>query len=99
MRQFLYGVACACLVLFVIQLSVSDFGLTPVAEAQKADRKITWRETDAGVVPTSFGELVTINGSNGSYTLVFQNSEKEIRIIDLRGSKLPVRAMLVRRVY
>ncbi len=99
MRQFFYGVACVCLLLFILDLVATDPGVVPVAEAQKADRKIQWKETDAGAIPNSFGELITINGTNGSYTLVFKNTEKEIRIVDLRGSKLPVRATLVRRAY
>lgn len=99
MRPFLYGIACACSLFLVSDLIVSGPGSVPTAEAQNADRKIPWKETDAGAIPNSFGELININGTNGNYSLVFENSEKEIRIVDLRGSKLPVRAILVRRAY
>ncbi len=67
---------------------------TAAAQSKKAPR---WNFTNAGTIPTEFGELVHANGTSGNYTLVFQATDKKIRLVDLRGGKIPPRAIVIDR--
>jgi len=67
---------------------------TAAAQSKKSPR---WIFTNAGTIPTEFGELVQVNGTSGNYTLVFQATDKKIRLVDLRGGKIPPRAIVIDR--
>ena len=84
--------------LVVFEVSVGPHGPKDIATAQSA-KKVNWRYTEAGTVPTEFGELIQVNGTSGNYTLVFQDTEKVIRLVDLRGGKIPQRAISIKRKY
>ncbi|MBT5737953.1 MAG: hypothetical protein HN891_03200 [Planctomycetes bacterium] len=71
-------------------------GSTSTAEAQ-SKKKPRWNFTQAGTVPTEFGELITVNGTSGNYTMVFQDTDKNVRLVDLRGGKVPSRAIVIDR--
>jgi|GEM_PF-957948 hypothetical protein len=71
-------------------------GSTSTAEAQ-SKKKVRWNFTLAGSVPTEFGELITVNGTSGNYTMVFQDTDKNVRLVDLRGGKVPSRAIVIDR--
>ena len=76
----------------------TNLGQPLTAEAQSKKKKsVKWNFTMAGTVPTEFGELITVNGTSGNYTLVFQDTEKKVRLVDLRGGKIPSRAILFDR--
>ncbi len=68
----------------------------PHAEAQSG-KQPKWNNIRAGVVPTEFGELITVNGTSGNYTMVFKDTDNNIRLIDLRGGKIPPRATYIER--
>ena len=63
-------------------------------EAQSAPK---WKEQAAGIIPTEFGELLSVNGTSGNYSLVFRDSDKKLRIVDLRGGKVPNRTLVIQR--
>ncbi|MGE4618775.1 MAG: hypothetical protein AAEJ04_03085 [Planctomycetota bacterium] len=84
--------------LVVFEVSVGPDSPKDIASAQSA-KKVNWRYTEAGTVPTEFGELIQVNGTSGNYTLVFQDTEKVIRLVDLRGGKIPQRAISIQRKY
>jgi hypothetical protein len=90
------GLLWGALVVFDVSLGQSDGN--EIATAQSA-KKVNWRYTEAGTVPTEFGELIQVNGTSGNYTLVFQDTEKMIRLVDLRGGKIPQRAISIKRKY
>ncbi|HIG06632.1 MAG TPA: hypothetical protein EYQ08_13060 [Planctomycetes bacterium] len=71
-------------------------GSSATAEAQ-SKKQIRWNFTQAGTVPTEFGELITVNGTSGNYTMVFQDTDKNVRLVDLRGGKIPPRAIVIDR--
>jgi len=81
-----------------LQASSPDAQKTGNAAAQSA-KQPKWRYTEAGTIPTEFGELIQVNGTSGNYTLVFQDTEKVIRLVDLRGGKIPPRAISIQRKY
>ena len=68
--------------------------LLSVAEAQSGPK---WKEIAAGIIPTEFGELLSVNGTAGNYSLVFRDSDKVLRIVDLRGGKIPNRSLVIQR--
>ncbi len=72
----------------------SPFGDTPQLEAQSSPK---WKQQVAGVIPTEFGELLSVNGTAGNYSLVFRDNEKLLRIVDLRGGKVPNRTLVIQR--
>jgi len=51
-------------------------------------------ENLAGVVPNSFGDLLTATGALNRQTLVFQNTTREIRFVEVNGPKLQKTAYL-----
>lgn len=85
--------AIAVIWLLPMGLSSRNQG-TAAAQSKKAPR---WNFTNAGTIPTEFGELVHANGTSGNYTLVFQGTDKKIRLVDLRGGKVPPRAIVIDR--
>ena len=72
----------------------SPLSVTTDAEAQSAPK---WKEQVAGVIPTDFGELLSVNGTSGNYSLVFRDNDKKLRIVDLRGGKVPNRTLVIQR--
>ena len=72
----------------------SPFNSDRSVEAQSAPK---WKQQVAGVIPTDFGELISVNGTAGNYSLVFRDSEKVLRIVDLRGGKIPNRSLVIQR--
>lgn len=72
------------------------FGATAMLWAQNKSAA-KWNESHAGSVPTEFGELISITGDAQSTFLAFQNSKKEIRIVNMRGNKLPKTTMIIGR--
>ena len=72
----------------------SPLSATTEAEAQSAPK---WKEQAAGVIPTDFGELLSVNGTSGNYSLVFRDNDKNLRIVDLRGGKVPNRTLVIQR--
>lgn len=72
----------------------SPLSVTTEAEAQSAPK---WKEQVAGVIPTDFGELLSVNGTSGNYSLVFRDNDKKLRIVDLRGGKVPNRTLVIQR--
>lgn len=71
-------------------------GATVMLWAQKKSAA-KWNESHAGSVPTEYGELISITGDAQSTFLAFQNSKKEIRIVIMRGNKLPKTATIIGR--
>ena len=63
-------------------------------EAQSGPK---WKEQVAGTIPTEFGELLSVNGTSGNYSLVFRDNDKNLRIVDLRGGKVPNRTLVIQR--
>ena len=105
MKQFLAGsitgigvVGLFWVGLVVFDLLSSSDPREGIATAQSA-KQVQWRYTEAGTVPTEFGEVIHVNGTSGNYTLVFQDTEKVIRLVDLRGGKIPPRAISIKRKY
>lgn len=47
-----------------------------------------WRDAEAGVIPASFGDVVSFTGTKNNYGLVFRNEEGEIRLIDFQGTQV-----------
>ncbi|MFL2857371.1 MAG: hypothetical protein ACJ0DK_03000 [Planctomycetota bacterium] len=72
----------------------SPLSATTEVEAQSAPK---WKEQVAGVIPTDFGELLSVNGTSGNYSLVFRDNDKKLRIVDLRGGKVPNRTLVIQR--
>ncbi|OUW47060.1 hypothetical protein CBD41_01510 [bacterium TMED181] len=72
----------------------SPLAANRVLEAQSGPK---WKEQVAGVIPTEFGELLTVNGTAGNYSLVFRDNDKILRIVDLRGGKIPNRSLVIQR--
>ena len=72
----------------------SPFRSAGTVESQSAPK---WKHQVAGVIPTDFGELLSVNGTAGNYSLVFRDSEKVLRIVDLRGGKIPNRSLVIQR--
>lgn len=63
----------------------------------KADPGQKWKESEAGVIPASFGEIVSFTGTKNNYALIFQNGDGEIRLIDFKGSQVSKTAKRVDR--
>ena len=72
----------------------SPLSSTNQVEAQSAPK---WKEQAAGVIPTDFGELLSVNGTSGNYSLVFRDNDKNLHIVDLRGGKVPNRTLVIQR--
>ena len=72
----------------------SPMSANSVVEAQSGPK---WKEQVAGIIPTEFGELLTVNGTAGNYSLVFRDNDKILRIVDLRGGKVPNRTLVIQR--
>jgi hypothetical protein len=47
-----------------------------------------WRDAEAGVIPASFGAVVSFTGTKNNYGLVFKNDEGELRLIDFQGTQV-----------
>ena len=90
------GLIWAGLVVYVYS---TDSGQNAPIAAAQSSKQVQWRYTEAGTVPTEFGEVIHVNGTSGNYTLVFQDTEKVIRLVDLRGGKIPPRAISIKRKY
>jgi len=54
----------------------------------KAEPGQKWRDAEAGVVPASFGDVVSFTGTKNNYGLVFKNEEGELRLIDFQGTQV-----------
>ncbi len=65
--------------------------------AQSGKKGESWQETNVGSVPTHFGDLVTIAGLPGSYTMVFRNSDGDLRLVELSGKQVPKIATVIHR--
>lgn len=105
MKSFIAGSISGIGVVSVLWVGLVAFDLTTqsdtgegIAAAQSA-KKPQWRYTEAGTIPTEFGELVQVNGTSGNYTMVFKDTEQVIRLVDLRGGKIPLRAIVIKRKY
>ena len=105
MKQFIAGSIAGIGIVGLIWAGLVIFDITTIsgpdaeiAAAQSA-KKPQWRYTEAGTVPTEFGEVIHVNGTSGNYTMVFQDTEKVIRLVDLRGGKVPPRAIVIKRKY
>ncbi len=105
MKQIITGSVATIAIMGLFWAALVVFEITgcatppdEVASAQSA-KQVKWRYTEAGTIPTEFGELIQVNGTSGNYTLVFQDTDKVIRLVDLRGGKIPPRAISIKRKY
>lgn len=105
MKQFIAGsitgigmVGIIWAALIFLDMTKKTDEISGIATAQSA-KKDQWRSTEAGTVPTEFGEVIHVNGTSGNYTLVFEDQEKVIRLVDLRGGKIPPRVITIKRKY
>ncbi len=69
------------------------------AQAKPPQKKSGFKESLAGVVPTEWGKLTNVSGTDRNYTLTFEGTDGAIRIIELRGTKLPRQCVLIKRGY
>ena len=105
MKQIITGSVATIAIMGLFWSALVAFEITgpaptagEIASAQSA-KQPKWRYTEAGTIPTEFGELIQVNGTSGNYTLVFQDTDKVIRLVDLRGGKIPPRAISIKRKY
>jgi len=91
-----FGAGMLCGIFALDAWQGASSGSSATAEAQ-SKKKTRWNFTQAGTVPTEFGELITVNGTSGNYTMVFQDTDKNVRLVDLRGGKIPPRAIVFDR--
>ncbi len=81
-------------------LVLAGLAWTLQASAQRRDsKKISWKEVEIGVVPTEYGELVSMAGTTNNYTLVFKAQDGDLRIVEFRGNRINPKALLLRRKY
>ncbi len=91
-RLFL-SVTLALLIGAQSELFATNLGFNPQAKAEENSDAHS-DENLAGVVPNSFGDLLTATGALNRQTLVFQNTTKEIRFVEVNGPKLQKTAYL-----
>ena len=61
------------------------------------DTDSEWQDVEVGTIPERFGTLRGVFGDRGSYNLVFENSDHEIRTVPYTGNKLTQRCYLIQR--
>ena len=79
--------------------------IDPIASAGTGDknrndpRKPKFTLSPAGSIPTEFGELITVTTTPTGRTLVFQNTDNEIHLVDLHGSQVNPLVRVIERHY
>ena len=84
-------------ILALLTLSVIPATLVSAHASLAAVAPPGWTESSIGTVPNSYGELFTVAGLPNKYTLVFRNTRREIRIVEVPGNKLPSSVLLIDR--
>ena len=63
-------------------------------------KKPPFIEHKAGVIPSVYGDLVNVAGSNRNYILTFKDDDGTLRIIEVQaGNKLPRTLTVIERKY
>ncbi len=85
------------LVLSICAIAIVSF--PGQSSAQKRSQKPKFKESIVGVIPTEFGEVVAISSDQEKTTMVFRDSANVLRIISLRGNRLPPVLQRIDREY
>jgi hypothetical protein len=85
--------------LVVLCFAVIGWTAAGLSWAQTEKKKDNWKDTEAGVVPLEYGDLIAVTGQTGNLTLIFKNSENNLAILQMQGNKINPQMSIIKRKY
>jgi len=84
--------------LFAGAIGASGAAASIESSGSPEEETADWAETPLGSVPNRFGELFAVTQQSEAISLLFRNSDRELRLLEKTGNTLRLEALVVTRL-